>query len=188
MTVTRLTGLTAILILLAASGAGCAASGGDVGGRLRVVAAENFWGSIASQMGGSRVDVRSIVVNQNTDPHSYQPSAQDARVMAGAGLAMVNGIGYDDWGASLLEAGPAAGRVVLNVGDLLGLREGDNPHRWYFPANVRSVIGQIVAGYDRLDPNDSGYFARRREAFETRDLARYDQLRREIRSSYAGVP
>jgi zinc/manganese transport system substrate-binding protein len=188
VTVKRLTGLTAILIVLAVSGVGCAASGGDVGGRLRVVAAENFWGSIASQLGGSRVDVQSIIVNPNTDPHSYQPSAQDARVMARAALAIVNGIGYDSWATSLLQASPAAGRVVLNVGDVLGLREGDNPHRWYFPANVRSVIGQIVAAYDRLDPNDSGYFAQRRQAFETRDLARYDQLRREIRASYAGVP
>jgi zinc/manganese transport system substrate-binding protein len=172
--------------------AGCAASGQGVGlasgGRLKVVAAENFWGSIASQLGGSRVDVQSIIVNPNTDPHSYQPSAEDARVMAGAQLAIVNGVGYDNWATSLLDASPASGRVVLNVGDMLGLREGDNPHRWYFPANVGSVIGQIVAGYDRLDLKDSRYFSKRREAFETRDLARYDQLRREIRSSYAGVP
>jgi zinc/manganese transport system substrate-binding protein len=78
--------------------------------------------------------------------------------------------------------------MVLNVGDQLGLREGNNPHRWYFPANVRSVIGQIVADYDRLEPKASGYFAQRRAAFETTDLARYDQLGEEIRASYAGVP
>jgi zinc/manganese transport system substrate-binding protein len=108
--------------------------------------------------------------------------------MAGSQLAIVNGVGYDRWATSLLQASPASGRVVLNVGDQLGLREGDNPHRWYFPANVRSVIGQIVADYDRLEPKASGYFAQRRAAFETTDLARYDQLREEIRSSYAGVP
>jgi zinc/manganese transport system substrate-binding protein len=182
-----ITGLVAVAAVLAA---GCAGQGVGLasGGRLKVVAAENFWGSIAGQLGGSRVDVQSIIVNPNTDPHSYQPSAQDARVVAGAQLAIVNGVGYDNWAKSLLDASPASGRVVLNVGDMLGLREGDNPHRWYFPANVRSVIGQIVAGYDKLDPKDSRYFAQRREAFERGDLARYDQLRREIRSSYAGVP
>jgi zinc/manganese transport system substrate-binding protein len=108
--------------------------------------------------------------------------------MAGSQLAIVNGVGYDRWATSLLHASPASGRVVLNVGDLLGLREGDNPHRWYFPANVRSVIGQIVADYDRLEPKASGYFAERRAAFETTALARYERLRQEIRSSYAGVP
>jgi zinc/manganese transport system substrate-binding protein len=184
----RLTGFAAILLLVAVLGAGCAASGGDVGRRLKVVAAENFWGSIASQLGGAQVEVQSIIVNPNTDPHSYQPSAQDARVMAGSQLAIVNGVGYDRWATSLLQASPASGRVVLNVGDALGLREGDNPHRWYFPANVSSVISQILADYEKLDPKDVPYFARRRAAFETTDLARYNQLRLEIRSSYAGLP
>ena len=47
-------------------------------GKLRVVAAENFWGSIAQQLGGEKVEVKSIVANPATDPHSYEPTAQDA--------------------------------------------------------------------------------------------------------------
>jgi zinc/manganese transport system substrate-binding protein len=49
-------------------------------------------------------------------------------------------------------------------------------------------VDQIVADYDRLDPAGAAYFAQQRQTFETRDLARYDALRREIRSRYAGVP
>jgi zinc/manganese transport system substrate-binding protein len=176
---------------MAAFIAGCDSSGsngtaeGD--GRLSVVAAENFWGSIAAQLGGEGVDVQSIIVNPDTDPHSYEPSAQDARTMAGAQLAIVNGVGYDNWASRLLEASPASSRMTLNVGELLGLKGGENPHRWYFPANVRMVIGRIVADYDRLDPGDAGYFAQRRKLFEMRDLAPYDRLRRQIRARYAGV-
>jgi zinc/manganese transport system substrate-binding protein len=77
---------------------------------------------------------------------------------------------------------------VLDVGKLLRLPTGANPHRWYYPANVHAVVGQIVLDYDRLDPADTAYFARRERVFDTRDLARYDQLRQEIRSRYAGVP
>ena len=43
--------------------------------RVAVVAAENFWGSIASQLGGSHVAVTSIITNPNTDPHGYEPTA-----------------------------------------------------------------------------------------------------------------
>ena len=67
---------------------GQSATSGNGGGPLQVVAAENFWGSIAGQLGGSKVRVQSIIVNPNTDPHSYEPSAQDARTMAGAQLAI----------------------------------------------------------------------------------------------------
>jgi zinc/manganese transport system substrate-binding protein len=156
--------------------------------RFIVVAAENFWGSIAAQLAGDRATVDSIIVNPNTDPHSYQPTAQDARTVAGAKMAIVNGIGYDKWMPQALAASPLSGRITLTVGGLLGLKEGDNPHQWYSPTNVNRVIDQIVADYDRLDPADSAFFAQQKHAFLTTGLARYNQLRQEIRSRYAGVP
>jgi zinc/manganese transport system substrate-binding protein len=157
-------------------------------GRLQVVAAENFWGSIAAQLGGVHVQVKSIIVNPATDPHSYEPTAQDARTMAGAQLAIVNGIGYDEWAPRLLAANPVGGRLVLSVGQLLGLSAGENPHQWYSPSSVHVVIGSIVADYDRLAPAYAGYFAQQRRRFENVGLARYDRLRAEIRARYAGVP
>lgn len=179
--------LAGLLVLLAGCGQGEPAASGAAG-RLQVVAAENFWGSIAAQLGGARAQVKSIIVNPGTDPHSYEPTAQDARTMAQAQLAIVNGVGYDEWASKLLAASPAGARTVLNVGDLLGLRQGDNPHRWYFPANVLAVANRIVADYDRLDPAGAAYFARRKQSFETQGLARYDELRRTIRARYAGTP
>ncbi len=176
-------------MVLAVVAVGCGRSGAPAGTHgLDVVAAENFWGSIAKQLAGDRGGVTSIVVNPATDPHSYEPNAQDARTLAGARLAIVNGIGYDNWAPKLLHASPSSGRSVLNVGSVLGLHEGDNPHQWYSPRSVRRVIAAIVAAYDRLDPRDAAYFAGRRQDFERHDLARYDALRRQIRARYAGVP
>jgi zinc/manganese transport system substrate-binding protein len=157
-------------------------------GKLRVVAAENFWGSVAAQLGGAKVDVQSIIVNPDTDPHSYEPTAEDARTMAGAQMAIVNGIGYDEWASRLLAANPSGERAVLDVGSLLGLGQGGNPHQWYSPAHVHAVIDRIVAGYDRLRPADAGYFAQRKKVFETVGLARYNELIRQIKARYAGVP
>ncbi len=172
------------------SSASLASSGGSGGAAhgFEVVAGENFWGSIATQLAGEKATVRSIIVNPATDPHSYEPTARDARVIAGAKMAIVNGIGYDRWMSQDLEASPSSGRVMLTVGDVLGLKDGDNPHQWYSPSNVYKVINQIVADYDKLDPVDSAYFAARERTFETQGLARYNQLRQEIRSRYKGVP
>ncbi|HLX19495.1 MAG TPA: zinc ABC transporter substrate-binding protein, partial [Gaiellaceae bacterium] len=63
--------------------------------QIHVVAAENFWGSIASQLGGSRVQVTSVITNPATDPHDYEPTSVDARTIAGAQMVIVNGVGYD---------------------------------------------------------------------------------------------
>jgi zinc/manganese transport system substrate-binding protein len=153
-----------------------------------VVAAENFWGSLAAQLAGTKARVHSIIVDPSTDPHSYQPSARDARLVAGANMAIVNGVGYDDWAAQLLQGSPGASRTILNVGKLIGLQQGANPHRWYYPFDVGRVIQAILADYDRLDPADSAYFAARRRALIMAGLSAYDTLRAQIRARYAGTP
>jgi zinc/manganese transport system substrate-binding protein len=185
--------LAAAVLALVGLAGGCGRSGSPPGASsagvgFQVVAAENFWGSIAAQLAGDRADVTSIVVNPNTDPHSYEPTALDARTLAGAKLAIVNGIGYDNWAPKLLDASPLAGRIVLTVGKRLGLQEGANPHQWYSPAHVHRIAAQIVRDYDSIDPAGAAYFAQRERIFEQRDLARYDELRRELRARYAGVP
>lgn len=163
-------------------------TGGSSPGQLRVVAAENFWGSIATQLGGGKVAVQSIIVNPSTDPHSYEPTAADAIALAKSQMAIVTGIGYDAWVSKLIAANPSSSRKVLDVGNLLGLRQGDNPHQWYSPPSVRRVVDRIVADYKRLDPQHSAFFDRQREVLETRDLAPYYGLIRAIRARYGGVP
>ena len=176
------------VLLSACAGASSGSAGGSSSGKLQVVAAENFWGSIAAQLGGGEVSVQSIIVNPNTDPHSYEPTASDGVALAKSQMTIENGIGYDAWASKLLAANPSSSRKVLDVGDLLGLVEGDNPHQWYSPSSVHRVIDQIVADYERLDPKDSAYFVRQRAKFETEGLDQYNKLIATIRARYAGVP
>jgi zinc/manganese transport system substrate-binding protein len=154
---------------------------------LQVAAAENTWGSIAAQLGGNRVQVRSVIADPATDPHSYEPTPSDARTLADAKIAIVNGIGYDTWASRLLAA-DGGGRTVVSVGDVLGLGDGDNPHQWYSPASVRKIDAAITSAYTHADPADAHYFAARRRWFENEALARYDSLRAEIHRRFAGVP
>ncbi|HEY2319404.1 MAG TPA: zinc ABC transporter substrate-binding protein [Solirubrobacteraceae bacterium] len=179
----------ALTAALALGAAGCGSTQAtSAGGRVRVVAAENFWGSIARQIGGTHADVTSIIVNPAQDPHDYEPTTADARTMATAQLAVVNGIGYDPWAPRLLAANPTSGRVTLTVGDLFGLTEGDNPHRWYDPAEVLTVARTIAADLGKLDPKDKAYFAKQLGAFDTQGLATYHRLINQIHARYAGVP
>jgi zinc/manganese transport system substrate-binding protein len=166
--------------------AGCGSAAGGAEPNVRVVAAENVWGSIATQLAGSKLAVRSIVVDPSTDPHDYQPTAGDARTIADARLVIVNGLGYDTWASKLLAASP--GPTVLDVGKVVGLGRGDNPHQWYDPASVTKVVAALSAAYSKLDPADASYFAARKQRFESESLRTYDRLRAEIRRRFAGVP
>src|SRR3954447_22738318 len=119
--------------------AGCTARAADRS-KLQVVAAERTWGGIAAQTGGERVHVTDVIHRPGADPHDYEPTPADARATAQSRMAIVNGAGYDPWAPKLLSANPDDGRVVLNVGKLVGVGDGGNPHRWYSPADVQRVI------------------------------------------------
>jgi zinc/manganese transport system substrate-binding protein len=180
------TALVLASLLLGACAAG--GGGGAHAGPFHVVAAENFWGSITAALAGDRAHVTSVITNPATDPHDYEPTPQDARELASADLVIVNGIGYDVWAQKLLDADPGRGRSVLDVGKLVGVKVGGNPHQWYSPAAVEQFVTRVSADLARLDPADASYFAARRDAYETTGLADYHALIAQIRQRYAGTP
>jgi zinc/manganese transport system substrate-binding protein len=152
-----------------------------------VIAGEDFWGSLAAQLGGSRVSVRSIVTDPNADPHDYQSDPGDARAFATADYVILNGAGYDGWAQSLLAGNPNSRRRVLTIADLLGKREGDNPHFWYSPDDVEKVADRITSDLRSIDPANAGYFTSERAAFETA-LQPYHRRIAAIRARDAGKP
>lgn len=180
----------ALVLVPAAVVAACGSGYGSATstGKLQVAAAENSWGSLATQLGGDRASVTSIITNPDTDPHSYEPTAADARTLAAARMVIVNGAGYDSWATRLVAANPVAGRLVLDVGELVHVAAGGNPHRWYSPADVLSVVDQIARDYSRLDAKDASYFAARQKQFVDQGLATYRQLIAAIKTKYAGTP
>jgi zinc/manganese transport system substrate-binding protein len=188
MCTVRVFALALAPLLLGAALACSSNSAASDGGKIRVVAAENVWGSIAAQLGGDNVSVTSIISNPNTDPHDYEPTPKDARAVASARYVIENGIGYDPWAQKLLAANPNSGRKVLVVGDLLGLKAGDNPHRWYAPDDVRTVIAQISQDLKQIDAKDAAYFDQQQQTYLTSGLQQYTALIQRIRQTYAGTP
>jgi zinc/manganese transport system substrate-binding protein len=155
---------------------------------ITVVAAENFWGSLAQQLGGTHVSVTSVINSPDADPHSYEASAADGRAIAAARLTIINGVGYDPWATKLVQANPSSTRTVLTVGELVGVGDGANPHRWYNPDNVRTVIDQITADYKAIDPADAAYFDDRHAAVLATSLKAYFDTISQIKAAYAGTP
>ncbi len=154
---------------------------------LNIVAGENFWGSIVSQLAGRAGSVTSIVTNPNADPHNYESSSDDARAFATADYVVLNGAGYDTWAQKLLSGSPNSKRKVFTVADLLGKKEGDNPHFWYGPDYVTRVINQVETDLKSLDQADSAYFDAQRAALDAA-MQPYRTRLAEIKAKYAGTP
>ena len=160
-----------------------AASSGKV---LHIVAAENFWGSLVSQLGGDRVQVLSIVSDPNADPHEYESNTTDARAVANADYVIVNGAGYDSWMDKLLSTGGNPNRKVLKVATLLGKKEGDNPHFWKSPAYVNQVVAQMEQDLIAADPANADYYKQQYATLQS-SLAGYQNQIAAIKQQYAGT-
>lgn len=170
-----------------AKSSGASAGGGSPSKTLNIVAGENFWGSIVSQLAGKAGKVTSVVTDPNADPHNYESSSDNARSFAEADYVVINGAGYDTWAEKLLSANPSSKRKVFTIADMLGKKEGDNPHFWYNPDYVTAVEGQVTADLKRLAPADASYFDAQRAAFDAA-LGTYRSRLAAIKAKFTGTP
>ena len=156
------------------------------GHKLQIVAAENFWGSLVSQLGGSRVAVTSVVSDPNADPHEYESNTKNARSFATANYVILNGAGYDSWGNKLLSAQPNPQRKVLTVATLVGKKEGDNPHLWYNPAYVNQAVSQMDKDLIVLDPGGKSYYQQQLKTLQA-SMAPYQSRIASIKRQFGGT-
>jgi len=180
----RLLAATVLLGVAVAAPLPRAAAAGMV---INVVASTNVYGDVVSQLGGSHVKVTGILSNPNTDPHTYESSTGDAGAVAKATLVVQNGIGYDDFMGKLEGASPNARRVVIDVGQTLGYKAGDNPHVWYSPTTMPRIAPLIVAALAKQDPADAVYFQANLRAFDA-SLEPWTNLIAQVKQRYSGTP
>lgn len=152
-----------------------------------IVAAQNFYGEVASTVGGDRVTVENVVVSADADPHDFEPPASVARAVADAGVIVMNGAEYDHWMERLVEASVHPDRVVIDVAGLIGAVEGDNPHVWYDPRAVPALAGALAETLSTIDPAGADGYASRSNSF-VESLDELTQAISEIRDNHAGTP
>jgi zinc/manganese transport system substrate-binding protein len=134
-------------------------------GKIAVVAAENFYGDIARQIGGEQVEVVSIMNNPDQDPHLFETTPGIVRQIAAARIAVLNGADYDPWMEKLLAAAPRPNRIVITAAQLTGKKTGDNPHLWYDPATMPAVAKALAAALSAADPVHKNDYEARLKTF-----------------------
>ncbi|MFZ0251636.1 MAG: zinc ABC transporter substrate-binding protein [Acidimicrobiales bacterium] len=154
---------------------------------VHVVAAENFWGNITSQLGGRDVTVTSLITNPNADPHLFETDAADAATLAQAQVVVENGAGYDTWMSSLLSADSGKPRVVTAATVLHITGSDPNPHLWYDIPRVPTVAAAIAAALEKAAPGDTATFKANLATFDA-SLAPLDATLADMKAHFHNVP
>jgi zinc/manganese transport system substrate-binding protein len=156
-------------------------------GPVKIVAAENFYGDIAKQIGGPGVSVTSILSNPNQDPHLFEVSPSVARDVSDTRIVIYNGIDYDPWMEKLLGAARSADRKTIVVADLIGKKIGDNPHIWYDPVTMPALAQRLSDTLIAEDPANKAGYEQRLALFEE-SLKPIQAKIGELRQQFAGTP
>jgi zinc/manganese transport system substrate-binding protein len=154
---------------------------------VKVVAAENFYGDLATQIGGPNVVVTSILSNPDDDPHLFEASPETAKALTDAKVVIVNGVDYDPWMEKLLSAHKAPGRKEIIVAQLVGHKPGDNPHLWYDPAYMKAAAKALVADLIAVDPAHKADYEQGQAKFVD-SLKPLDDKIADLKKRFAGQP
>lgn len=174
------------MCVLVVAAAGCGSAG--KGSKLTVVASTNVYGDIARQIGGPHVAVTSVLSSPNADPHLFEAGTSAALAVAGAGVLIENGLGYDAFMSRLAGASPRGDRIVVSAGDVLGVHgRGANPHLWYDVSALPRLAAAIGQAFERADGRHAADYRQGVRAF----VSSLGPLRRAvaaIRTAHAGAP
>ncbi len=158
----------------------------QTGAPLAIVAAENFYGDVATQLAAPDAKVSSILSNPDEDPHMFEASPSVARALTGARIVIYNGADYDPWMDKLLAATSTADRQAIVVADLVHKKAGDNPHLWYDTANVAAAARALSAALVSADPARKPLYDQRLQAFLA-SLQPIDAKVASMRASFQGT-
>jgi zinc/manganese transport system substrate-binding protein len=152
---------------------------------LDVVASFSVLGEIVQEVAGDRGVVHTLV-GPDGDAHTFEPTPNDAKTMAGAGLVIVNGLGLEKWMERLIAASGYKGKVVVaseGVRSRIMVEDGadvTDPHAWQNIANGRLYVRNIAKALAGADPADADYFNARAESYEATLSALDSWVRQEI--------
>jgi ABC-type Zn uptake system ZnuABC Zn-binding protein ZnuA len=156
---------------------------GTQGRVLRVVATTTQVADFATNVGGDRVRVTSLL-KPNLDAHDYEPSPADVDAIARADLVLENGAGLETWLHDTVANSGFRGPVV-DTSQGVRLRQvggQPDPHIWQNPRNAELMAANIERALATEDPTDAGVFQAKLDAY-TRQLQALDaEVQRQIDS------
>ncbi len=154
---------------------------------IRIVAAENFYGNLAEEIGGPYVKVTSILYSPTQDPHAFSSNLSTAKLLAKANILIYNGINYDPWMEKWVAINSNKNKVVINVAELLQKKPGENPHLWYDPKTMPAYADQLTKLLVQLDSVHKDYYQKHLITFKIK-YRLLSQRITDLRENYRDMP
>ncbi|MEM9835896.1 MAG: zinc ABC transporter substrate-binding protein [Bacteroidota bacterium] len=127
-----------------------------------VVASASIFADMAEVIGGNLIEVQSVVPIGG-DPHIYEPTPADVRLIARADLVLINGLTFEGWMSELIDNSGTRAEVVTVTNGLNAIASEEyanasDPHAWMSAKNGRTYVANIRDALIRLNPENAEAF------------------------------
>lgn len=126
----------------------------------------------ASQIGGEKASVNNVTP-AGSEPHDFDPTAQDIAKIEKSDLLLLNG-GVESWGDKIKENLKGTNVTIVVAGDGLLSKQlvenGQNvkdPHVWLNPVLAKKEVAKITAGFSKVDPLNASYYQDNEKKLDT---------------------
>ncbi|MFH2021060.1 MAG: zinc ABC transporter substrate-binding protein [archaeon] len=166
---------------------GCTSVTQQDSNKLKVVASFYPMYDFARNVGGDRIDVKSLIP-MGVEPHEYEPTPQDIKDLSTAKVLILNGVIESSWAPKLLEGVDNKNLVVVDtskgiqlVGSMDADMPGNDPHIWLDPVLAKKQVAAIRDAFIQADPAGKDYYEKNAELF----MQKLDSLDAEFHSTFA---
>lgn len=155
--------------------------------RLTVVTTLSVLADLIEQVGGDKVQVKALVPPGGV-VETYQPTPNDVKSVAQAGIVFYNGAHLEEWiDDTIRSAGKRDVPIVVLSQGLPTIAEADNrpnPHLWLDVANAKAYVERIRDALAKVDGANAAYYADRASAY----LRQLDELDTWIQTEVDKIP
>lgn len=182
-----------------ADGPGEASSAGSEQERIKVATTTSVFADFIREVGGGQIEVRSVVP-AGRDPHTFQPTPQDVRLISESKIVFVNGLGLEGAleNVARVAVKPGTRFVTLSEGiDPIVMQqqedEGDtdaedhvsgNPHLWLDARLAQEYVRRIERELSEADPSNRANYEKNAASY----LAELAELDGWIEEQVATIP
>lgn len=187
----RLLVLAAILSSIMFIFSGCAnSSGGTTSGnqgksKPKVVVSFNAMREFASAIGKDKIDITTIIPN-GTEPHDFEPTTKDLKVLSSADVFVYNGLGMESWKDKVINS--SNNKKLVTVDASKGITPIKNtsadeikehgqydPHAWISLKNAKIQSKNIKDALVKADPSNKDFYEKNYRDFSKQLDDLYDE-------------
>ncbi|HWP21657.1 MAG TPA: metal ABC transporter substrate-binding protein [Candidatus Cryosericum sp.] len=162
-------------------------------GKLAVFVTFDALGEFARAVGGDKVDV-SVIIPTGTEPHDFEPKAQDLVGLTSAAVFVYNGLGMEAWVDDAVSAANNKTLIVVDASTgadaIVNTDEGEiadhgqyDPHLWLGVKGAETEVTNIKNALVQADPTNKDYY----EANSADFIAQLESLYQEYSAKFAAV-